>query len=90
MHIHIYFKMPAVEISKAIFVTAFFAVALSACGKTETRVFTADRLKIIEEQQKAEANVRLQKKAGATASNEPATSFPDSVEAAPPKPSAKM
>ncbi len=90
MHIHIYFKMPTVEISKAILATAFFAIALSACGKTETRVFTADRLKMVEEKQKADAELQLQKKSGATASNEPAATFPETLQAAPPKALAKM
>lgn len=89
MHIRNHFKMSAVD-NKTILATAILAFVLSACGKTESKIFTADRVKIVEEKQKADANFHLQTKSGATASSESATSFPVTVQAMPAPTSAKM
>ena len=90
MHICNHFKMSAVDKSKTILATVFLAMVFSACGKTEIKVFTADRVKLVEEKQKTDVNIQLQVKSGATASSESAESLPATVQAAPATTSAKM
>ncbi len=48
-------------------------LALNACGKTETGISTAERVKLVEEKQKADPNAHLPVKA-ADKSKLPATS----------------
>lgn len=90
MYICNHFKLSVAENNRPILATVFLAIALSACGKTETKIFTADRVKIVEEKQKADANIHLEAKSGAAASSEPATSLPVTVQAAPATTSTKM
>ena len=90
MYICNHFKLPVAENNKLLLATVLLAIALSACGKTETKIFTADRVKIVEDKQKADANTHLEAKSGAAASSEPATSLPVTVQAAPATTSTKM
>lgn len=72
---------------------AIVAVALSACGKSEVPISTADRVKIVEEKQKTDPNFHLENKANETRSGKPiagAASVPITVQAEPSKTSAKM
>ena len=49
MNIRSHLKMPTIINGKTVSATLFRANVLSACGKAETNVFTADRVKVVEE-----------------------------------------
>jgi hypothetical protein len=71
----------------------FIMAALGACGKTETPISTADRIKMVEEKQKTDPNFYLEKKPAETSPNKPAiapTAVPTTVQAEPAKTTAKM
>ena len=78
-----------VPTGKTLLTAILFAGALNACGKTETKMSTADRVKLVEEQQKIDPDFHLQKKSGQT-SPAPAAPVPTTVQAPPSKDSAKM
>ena len=90
MNIRNHLKMPTIINGKTILATLFLANVLSACERAETKVFTADRVKVVEEKQKADANAHLQTRLGATAVSEPAAAFPVIVQTAPQQTAAKM
>lgn len=78
---------------KTLLAAAIFAATLSACGKSELPVSTADRVKIVEEKQKTDPNFHVEKKLTETKSNAPtavAPALPATVQAEPSKASAKM
>lgn len=81
-----------VRTGKTLLTAILFAGALNACGKTDTNMSTADRVKLVEEKQKIDPDFHLQKKAGQTspASPAPAAPVPTTVQAPPSKDSAKM
>ena len=78
---------------KTLLTAAIVAATLSACGKSEVPISTADRVKIVEEKQKTDPNFHLEKKTAETTSSKPnavATPVPVTVQAETYKPSAKM
>ena len=77
---------------KTVFTAMLVAVALTACGKTDDKMTTADRVKLVEEKQKIDPDFYLQKKAGQTspATLAPAAPVPTTVQAPPSTDSAKM
>ena len=78
---------------KTLLTGAIVATALSACGKSEVQVTTADRVKIVEEKQKTDPNFHLEKKATGVTPNKPAAVapvVPATVQAEPSKATAKM
>lgn len=89
-------RNPSVSASAAAgqtFLTAMlFAVALAACGESDNKMTTADRVKLVEEKQKIDPDFYLQKKTGQTlpATLAPAAPVPTTVQAPPSKDSAKM
>ena len=78
---------------KTLLTAAIFAGTLSACGKTEVPMSTADRVKIVEEKQKIDPDFHLENKATETQSSKPTAltaPVPVTVQAEPAKTSAKM
>jgi len=78
---------------KTFFTAAIVAVALSACGKSEVPISTADRVKIVEEKQKTDPNFHLEKKATEATAIKPVAvtpAVPSTVQAEQSKASAKM
>ena len=78
---------------KTLLTAVLVAVALSACGKAETPISTADRVKRVEEKQKSDPSFHLEKKAAEATSNKPAATLPAvpaTVQAEQSKASAKM
>ena len=77
---------------KTLLTTILFAGALNACGKTDTKMSTADRVKLVEEKQKIDPDFHLQKKFGQISTTTPAPTapIPTTVQAPPSKDSAKM
>ena len=61
---------------KTLLATAIVAFALSACGKSESPISTADRVKIVEEKQKTDPNFHMEKKAAEATSNKPPAVVP--------------
>ena len=82
----------SVAAGKSVLTAMLFAVALAACGKSDNKMTTADRVKLVEEKQKIDPDFHLQKKAGQTspATPAPAAPAPTTVQAPPSKDSAKM
>ena len=66
------------------------SLSLAGCGKTETGMSTADRVKLVEEKQKNDPNYHLPKKAADTAKAEQVKAATTSARAAPPKDSTAM
>ena len=83
---------PNVPAGKTLLTAIFLTVALAACGKSDNKMTTADRVKLVEEKQKIDPDFHLQKKAGQTlpATLAPAAPVPTTVQAPPSKDSAKM
>ena len=78
---------------KTLLAAAIVAATLSACGKSEVPVTTADRVKIVDERQKTDPNFHMEKKLTETKSDIPtsvAPALPATVQAEPSKASAKM
>lgn len=78
---------------KSLLAVMLLALALSACGKPETKMTTADRVKLVEEKQKLDPDFHLEKKAGETTPAAPAPAaapVPTTVQATPSAASAKM
>ena len=78
---------------KTLLAAAIAAATLSACGKSEVPVSTADRVKIVEERQKTDPNFYVEKQLSETKANTPSTvapALPATVQAEPSKASAKM
>ena len=84
--------LASVAAGKTLLTAMLFAVALAACGKSDNKMTTADRVKLVEEKQKIDPDFHLQKKAGQTspATPAPAAPVPTTVQAPPSKDSAKM
>ena len=84
--------LASVAAGKTLLTAILFAVALAACGKTDNKMTTADRVKLVEEKQKIDPDFHLQKKAGQTspATPAPAAPVPTTVQAPPLTDSAKM
>ena len=82
----------SVAAGKTVLTAMLIAVALAACGKTDNKMTTADRVKLVEEKQKIDPDFYLQKKAGQTspATLAPAAPVPTTVQAPPSTDSAKM
>ena len=82
----------SVAARKTLLTAMLFAVALAACGKSDNKMTTADRVKLVEEKQKIDPDFYLQKKAGQTspATLAPAAPVPTTVQAPPSTDSAKM
>ena len=82
----------SVAAGKTVLTAMVFAVALAACGKSDNKMTTADRVKLVEEKQKIDPDFYLQKKAGQTppATLAPAAPVPTTVQAPPSTDSAKM
>ncbi len=71
-------------------VVAAALLALSACGKTETGISTAERVKLVEEKQKADSNTRLSDKSADAIKTAQTSAAPTSTQAAPAKTSAAL
>ena len=82
----------SVPAGKTLLTALLFAVALAACGKSDNKMTTADRVKLVEEKQNLDPEFHLQKKAGHTSPTTaaPAAPVPATVQAPPAKDSAKM
>ena len=82
----------SVAAGKTVLTAMLIAVALAACGKSDNKMTTADRVKLVEEKQKIDPDFHLQKKAGQTspATLAPAAPVPTTVQAPPSTDSAKM
>ena len=80
-----------VAVGKTFLTAMLFAVALAACGESDNKMTTADRVKLVEEKQKIDPDFYLQKKAGQTSPATPAPAAPvPTVQAPPSTDSAKM